>query len=484
MNAKRCLTTALLVFAMPAMSRMAAAELQALRPNTELFVDDLGISAKSNVSRTIHPAEKLDHPVLIGKNGAPVRIYGTVLRDEDTGRFRMWYGRRYATSADGLHWEIPHFDFFPVDGQASNIVLPKGGGGVLFDPIDPDPAKRYKALLAEPIRVGGLSGYYSADGLHWKRYGDDRLVTAGSEIAMVLRDPKTRQYFAYIRPYPPKHFPVNNKQKRLGAVIRSDDFLHWSDLKVVLEPDAIDDAWVAEPDQRTEFYSMKGFAYGGSYLGIVPVFRIEKMIEKITPGQSRYDGPMHGQLITSRDGIDWSRMANRSPVLPGGRDSGTKFDVSIMDVASAPLVVDDELWLYYTAIDGTHGTPTPAKRITIALARWRLDGFVSLDAGAKQGTVETTNLPPLQHPAELLINARTKSDHSEKAPGFVCVEVEDENGHVLPGYGREDCAPLQGDSLRHRVRWKDHASLPAETVYRLRFVYRDASLFSYTRSRR
>ena len=458
-----------------------AAELQPLRPGTELFVDDIGIETKANVVRRIHPAAKLDRPVLRGENGASARIYGTVQRDPDSGLFRMWYGRSYATSRDGLNWEKPVFDFYPVRGQPTNIVLPKGGGGVLFDAAEPDPARRYKALLAEPIQVGGLSAYYSADGLHWNRYGSDRVTNDGSEIAMVMRDPATREYLGYIRPYPPKHFPQDNTQKRLGAVITSTDFVHWTKMNVVLEPDAVDDVWVSKPDQRTEFYSMKGFAYGGGYLGIVPVFRIEQIVDKTSPTQSRYDGPMEGQLITSRDGRTWSRMEDRSLVLPGGAQTKTAFDRSIMDVASAPLVVGDELWLYYTGINTTHGAPAPPKEITIGLAKWRLDGWVSLEAGGELGTVETTLREPLASGNHLEINARVMPRPGRGEPGgSVAVEVLDEKGDVLPGYHRDACIALRGDAVHYNVRWKNQRTLPSGIPFRLRFVFQQASLFSFT----
>lgn len=444
-----------------------AAELRALRHGTELFVDNIHIASQTNVTRTVHPARKLDHPVLVGENGAPARIYGTVHHDATTGEFRMWYGRSYATSRDGLRWEKPALEYYLVDGKPTNIVLPKGGGGVLVDELEPDPAKRYKALLAEPIKTGGFSGYYSADGLVWHRYGDDRLFTVGSEVGHIMRDPQTTQYFAYIRPYAPKHFPENSRQKRLGAVLTSVDFVHWSEMKVVLEPDAIDDAWVTKPDQRTEFYAMNGFAYGRSYLGIIPLFRITRIVEKTDPNQSRYDGPMEGQLITSRDGLNWSRMENRSPVIPSGPD----FDQCIMNVAMAPLIVGDEVWHYYTAINATHGATTPPKQMAVALARWRLDGFVSLDAGAQEGVVETTLLNP-GHTCRLEINA-------DASAGALVVEVLDGNGQPMPDYTGSNAGRMTGDSVRHRATWKGRVHLP-EAAFRLRFRLVNASLFSYT----
>lgn len=461
----RRLPLGLLLSSLFCLAGHAASPLLPLRAGTELFVDDVNISYRTNVTRTIHPARKLDRPVLVGENGEPVRIYGTVHRDAATGDFRMWYGRRYAVSRDGLNWETPLVGDPDARGRPTNIVLPKGGGGVLVDEAEPDPAKRYKALLAEPIKVGGFSGYYSADGIKWHRYGNDRLLTVGSEVGYVIRDPMTRKYFAYIRPFPPKHFPTKLEEKRLGAVLVSDDFVNWSKMRVVLVPDKVDDAWVKKSKQRTEFYGMTGFPYGRSYLGIVPLFRIERIVDKTVRDQSRYDGPMEGQLITSRDGLNWSRMENRSPVIP----SGPNFDQSIMHVATAPLIVGDEIWHYYTAIDTTHGAPK--KQITVALARWRLDGFVSLDAGAEEGVVETALLNPRAAYA-LEVNA-------DASRGSLFVEVVDQDGKPLPGYTAAEAVRLTEDGIHHHARWTGQPLLPAQP-FRLRFRFTNASLFSYT----
>lgn len=381
----------------------------------------------------------------------------------------MWYSRQYATSRDGINWVKPALDVELFAGRPTNFVLPKGGGAVVIDGLEPDPAKRYKALCNESIQVGGFSGYHSADGIHWTRYGTERVLPAGSELGHVLRDPATRKYFAYLRPYPPKHFPKSIREKRLGAVATSDDFVHWSEPRVVLEPDAIDDAWVTRPEQRTEFYAMNGFAYGRSYLGIVPLFRITQIHATNAPGQSRYDGPMEGQLITSRDGLAWSRLRERDPILPGGPD----FDRSIMNVAVAPIVVGDEVWHYYTAINATHGAPIPPKHITIGLAQWRLDRFVALDAGAGEAVVETTPLAGRGGPLEV---------NADLARGHLTVEVLDAAGAVRPGFSATECAVLTGDNLRHRVRWGGRDAVPRDGEVRLRFRFRHGSLFSYTLS--
>ena len=453
----------------------AAGAPRPLRPGTELFVDDARIARRENVTRTTHPARKPPRPVLEPDRpweAGRVYVYGTVHRDA-AGRFHLWYTAPakmlYATSPDGLNWTKPELDVATHEGRRTNIVFPVShGGAVLVDEAESDPARRYKALIAEPIRVGGFSGYFSADGIHWTRYGHDRILTVGSEIGQVVRDPATGKYLGYIRPYPPRHFPKSTREKRLGAVVTSDDFVHWSEMKVVLEPDAVDDAWVTRPGQRTEFYGMSGFPYGQSYLGLVPVFRVTGIHETVGQEQSRYDGPMHGELITSRDGLTWARMAERTPIIPSGPD----FDRSVMHTGVAPLIVGDEVWHYYTGINTTHGGPIPPKRITVCLAKWRLDGFVSLDAGPAEGVIETTPLAPPGGSLEVNADCRR---------GTLVVEALDAaTGAVVPGYAATDAEPVTGDQLRAQVRWKNYTALPADRSVRLRFRLRSGQLYSYT----
>ena len=56
------------------------------------------------------------------------------------------------------------------------------------------------------------------------------------------------------------------------------------------------------------------------------------------------------------------------------------------------MIHDDRLLIYYTGINTTHGAAMPFKRISIGLASWRLDGFVSLAAQQAGGVVETNLL--------------------------------------------------------------------------------------------
>ena len=77
--------------------------------------------------------------------------------------------------------------------------------------------------------------------------------------------------------------------------------------------------------------------------------------------------------------------------------------------------------------------------------------------------------------------------------GYLKVEVRDARDRVLPGRGLDDCDAITGDSVSHAVTWQGDANLPippdadSGTVYtrfiphrRLRFVMRNAELYSFT----
>ena len=140
-------------------------------------------------------------------------------------------------------------------------------------------------------------------------------------------------------------------------------------------------------------------------------------------------------------------------------------------MARGPVVVEDELWFYYSACAVEHGIT--GRSGPICLAKLRLDGFVSMDAGHETGTLITK--PFLVDGDSLSINAAARG-------GSVAVAVLDEHGIQHEGFPRADCALFDGDSVDHRVTWRTKTSLddlrgrPA----RLKFYLRNAELYSFT----
>ncbi|MBX7256492.1 MAG: hypothetical protein K1Y02_09040 [Candidatus Hydrogenedentes bacterium] len=458
---------------------------------SQLFVDDICVARKQGVLRRAHACSKLSEPVLIPEKpweGNRVYVYGTVLPDAATNGFRMWYMSAgdtlagtardpklgdqaknhvlYATSADGIRWDRPELNLFSFGGNPhTNIVFDFHSPSIVFNANQSDPEMRY--VMFGRSKGGKKSGYTTAtssDGLHWTPNPNEPVLDGGDTCTLTL-DPKTGEYLAFFK----KSHDYRGFSRRLVYLSTSRDLQTWSAPVLVMAPDEIDDAQTkAEDGICSHFYNMAAFPYGGQYLGFVTHFRYRGEPAEKGPEQSGQDGPIDVQLVHSRDGRVWKRCEDRSPVIPNGPyeyDAGC-----ILGTANMPVAVGDELWVYYTAINTTHGGYTPKKRVTIARAAWPLDRFVSLDA-EEEGIVETHSF--LSPGSSLVVNA-------DASTGSLAIEVLDGEGKVLKGYGASECEVMNEDSLRRAVQWKGGSELPKGAEIRLRFVLKHASLYSYT----
>lgn len=450
-----------------------AADAHPIGNEPQLFVDDLLVASKSGVMRRAHACEKLSSPVLEPEmaweregDDQRVYLYGTVLRDAQTGQFRMWYNRLdavlYATSADGLHWDRPELGLVDLNGSSANncLLLGMHSPSVVYNPNASDP---YVMLGRVKEEGKGCWVAHSPDGVHWTFYPKNP-VFESDDTCTLLYDAKAGEYLAFHK----DNVELRGHKRRTVFLSVSRDLQEWSESKLVMAPDEIDDAQVRREGGRcAQFYNMSTFPYGGQFLGFVTHFRVMGPPVRKGPKQSNDDGPIDVQLVHSRDGRAWERCEDRSPVIPNGPHA---YDAGcILGVANGVVTVGDEVWTYYTAITTTHGGFIPEKRVTIALAKWRLDGFVSLDAGTETGLVQTVPIEP--EGDRLVVNAES---------GHMTVAVLDAEGSAIPGYAHEDCKDFSGDSVRHAVSWKSHETLPETRPLRLEFRMRDTRLYSYT----
>ncbi len=465
-------------------SLSAADEPISLGTESQIFVDDELVAQKQAVVRRAHACEKLSEPVMVPRetweqdgDDRRIYVYGTVLRDEEAGQFRLWYNRNalvvLATSVDGLQWDRPRLGICELSGsKENNVVFPHfHSPSVVCNDKAPDPDHRYQMLGCSSVSGRGYYAAHSADGLHWKLYPKNPILP-NSDTCTLAFDGGTGEYLAFHKRYA-KH---RGEKRRLVYLATSRDMQNWSEPEMVMAPDEVDDAQVrGEGGRFAEFYNMSAFPYAGQFLGLVTHFRYSGSPDGKGPLQSPHDGPIDVQLVHSRDGRKWERCEDRSPVIPLGPHS---YDAGcILGVSNGVVTVGDEMWAYYTAITTTHGGFVPEKEITIGRAAWRRDGFVSLDADDEGGVVETVALKPAG--ARLTVNV----DASE---GEFRVAVVDADGKVLPGYSAENCVPFTGDAVNHAVRWstgfksqKATDRLPTNQSIRLRFHMSRAKLYSY-----
>ena len=102
----------------------------------------------------------------------------------------------------------------------------------------------------------------------------------------------------------------------------------------------------------------------------------------------------------------------------------------------------------------------------------RLDGFASLNAGYDEGKMITKTLDFTGNKLEL--------NYSTSAAGRIRVEILDESGTPLEGYGIDDCDDLIGDEISGYVSWRGSTDLSkiSDRPVRVRFVMNDADIYS------
>ena len=61
------------------------------------------------------------------------------------------------------------------------------------------------------------------------------------------------------------------------------------------------------------------------------------------------------------------------------------------------------------------------------------------------------------------------------------VEIQDNEGHPVPGFALDDCPDLFGDEIEGTVRWKSGSDVGvcAGQPVRLRFTISDADLYAF-----
>ena len=174
--------------------------------------------------------------------------------------------------------------------------------------------------------------------------------------------------------------------------------------------------------------------------------------------------------MSSRDGVSWKRWreAFLRPGLQAERwvNRNNLIAWGVLMTRDEATGRPEELSIYST--EGYYVGPCRLRRHTL-----RLDGFVSVRAGAEGGEVVTK--PLLFKGGELLLNVSTS------AAGSVRVEIRDEGGRPVPGYTLDEAVEFYGDGIEVPARWRAGAGLEtlAGRPVSLRFVMKDADLYAF-----
>jgi len=127
----------------------------------------------------------------------------------------------YATSEDGVNWE-----------KANNIAFDSAEWNlshVIRDEDEADPGRRYKALFSDAAHLNRHPGF-SPDGFQWTF--PDVLSIPSQDTSQLAHDKAANLYLATV-----KH---RTEWGRSAWMVTSSDFLNWTDPKLVMHSDEID----------------------------------------------------------------------------------------------------------------------------------------------------------------------------------------------------------------------------------------------------
>jgi len=476
---------------------VVAAEAIALRPGVkQLFLDDYVIERLERVGKTMHqPRKYAGNPLIKPDANHPWESRYIQTRDApvwnpEAKRWELLYwGNNLSTclavSKDGLKWDKPVVGRYAVDGSKQNNLLwpfdPKAKQVFLYhrlyDARDPDPKRRWKALIGERSPRPAAS----ADGITWA-FLSDKQIPSGEEHHLTY-DELGGQFIFSLR-------TKDANGRRAVNLSTSKDFVQWSEPKLIYHADQRDQEigkrWLkrhlADPAKRkpfvndprqwnTQVYNMAIFDYEGIYIGLPTYFRMCGHSDKAPAG----DGFSAMGLAVSRDLVRWERVSGEKDFIPLSDVRGNAYDTAQIEPPARPIRRGDELWFYYSGLkyryapDNAHiGSDSGG----ICLAMLRLDGFVSLDADEREG-VDLTK-PLIWHGSALWVNADART-------GALRVEVVGADGKPMQEMARDDCSPVSRDGVRLPIRWRKSNrldSLEGKTV-RLRFYLRNARIYAF-----
>ena len=479
----------------------------------QLFLDDYGIAKMDNLIRTLHqPAKKgaVIRPVPGDSDLNCIQTRTAPIWDPEKKVWKFWditipnsmyekgvYCSGYYESSDGLHWTKPVVGKIEYKGSRQNNLISvahkdKGmmPGSVVYDPTDPDPSRRFKAVLPH-------TGFaVSADGVNWTALNIER-VPCQDEFNLSF-DSKDHLFILTVKRSGP--------YGRSVALMTSKDFEHWTDHDLIFHADEIDqelgkkniervfaDPSLAHPaynmpeKYNVDIYNMGLFRYEGLYIGLPSVYHKTGQVDSNWPGFAEWDvspavmqenylksgdwgGFHHVQMICGRDFKNWQRIGDRKPFIDLSPVGAGAYDLACIIGPSYPIVRGDELWFYYTGIK-QYGGPPPTSAVerdtgAICLAVLRRDGFISLDAGDEEGTLLTKPFQLTGGKLYTNIDARK---------GELRVEALDKDGEILAM-----SSPLNGDLPRGEVNWRQgNLADPRGHQVSFRFFLRNAKLYSY-----
>lgn len=440
-----------------------AEEVITIGSRLEPFVDHFLIESLEGVQLRLNPPVPREVVFSFDQPWeGPSSAYCTILQDGNA--YRLYY-RGYcpadlddqqvtcmAESQDGVHFTRPSLGLYEFHGSKENNIVWRGKEAHNFAPfLDANPhcppGEKWKALAGLPPVA-----FVSEDGIHWRKKQEQPVITEGAFDSQNIAfwDTETGCYRSYSRSWTQGEFAGF----RAIQSATSDDFLHWS--RPVMNQ------YAAEVPVE-HFYTNACLPYPGAphiFLSFPKRFVPER--KKIAGHPD--GGVSDAVFMSSRDGVHWDRCFLEAWIRPG-LDQRNWTHRNIMPAWGLVELSPGEYSMYHS--EHYQWDDARLRRVTV-----RKDGFASLHAGAREGTVLTK---PFRFTGSAL-----HLNYSTSAAGSIRVELLSGQGEPAPGYSGESGAVIFGDALDEIVEWPHGKNLAAfqDQTIRLRFRLRDADLYT------
>jgi len=449
-----------------------AANRSGVQDSRYLLLDSRIIDKTENTVLTVGTVHKYEGNPLFGQDKPWEKrfdnLYGNVMYDNEEKLYKCWYSpfivdqsalgmsleeRKnieydspdnremaicYTTSKDGITWEKSELGITEYNHSKANNILLRGhgdlgehwagphGSGIFKDLREKDPARRYKALLKSDI----ISVAFSADGIHWGQpTACPTADVAGDTHNNALWAPTLNKYVGISRSW-------GEAKGRQVVRIESDDFIHWTKAKLVLEG--------IEKNYQT--YAMAVFYYSGVYLGMVAIH--DQKADRVWT-----------ELTWSPDTKNWHRVCPGTPLIPNS-NTVLDYDYGCVYTCAYPIFLENEIRLYYGGSDYLH---SGWRNGYFCLATLRPDGFAGYKAQSEGGKILTKNISYTG--GKISVNADVNKG------GHLKVKVLDKNGKLI-AKSRTLSASLNNDVVQFDKKINKGS-------IKLQFEFANATLYSF-----
>jgi len=443
-----------------------------------VFIDEVMVDRKQAIRLTVNPLTKPQKTSVRVKGGMDIPFF------DHEGKIWMILKRGYAAdvgrqrlviSEDGINFKAPDLGLIEDGGSKHNniIITHMPSWGRFFKDTNPNAPLEEKFKFTAWVAQRGIYLYLSPDAIHWRRNETCMLPLVSGGGCETFWDDQQGMYFNYI--------------KRDGSY-STGDYPAYGRSYCLFKTRQVTKPW---PFNRVSNPYYEGWAFpavtgeGITVMGpdlMDPdkgqVFRTRARKYEWAP--DTYVGflqrnPNPPQLAVSRDALNWHIFdrADDGPYVPRTSDSGK---IAVGYIQDGMVRRGDEIWQYVNLMGQN-----------VTRFSQRLDGFVSLDAGAKTGIIITK--PFIFQGAKLTLNV-------DASKGSLRTALLDLTGKEISGYNIaltdppkkdvrcytiEQCDEITNDSVRQIVTWRKNSDLSnlAGQIVRLRFEMQNAKLYAF-----